>query len=116
MKTIRELNQEAGEWVAHNWLKAVRSILQHAQQDGVVMHPARLSSLQRGDLLNYLPEFVREAAQKANPRWCVSDRNFPQIMQAAKMYAADLLRYLPNEHSEAVSYFQQYPTVESTKG
>ena len=91
MKTVKQLNQEAAEWIAHNWLKGSEKILESGRQ------PASLTQcLTDRDYtrLNLIPEFFYANAQKENPRWWVNERNFEAIKPIAVSHAKSILRLL----------------------
>lgn len=81
-KSIKQLNQEAGELAAHYWLDASESILKGGR------NPAPLSHYSRHEFSNdLLPEYFHNEAHKANPRWWVSDKNFKHVRNSALLHA-----------------------------
>lgn len=88
-KTIAQLNQEAGEWVAYYFLKNSEQIL----KDGRT--PCPLSKWDKDYArINAIPDFFYAQAAKANSRWFVSDKNWPKIHAIAMRQAAQTLHYL----------------------
>lgn len=92
MKTIRQLNHEAGEEMAQTWLMKSENILAGGR------NPAPLTRYTKDDArLNLLPESFYETAQKENKRWWVSEKNWQQIARAAECHAKAVLVYIGAE-------------------
>jgi hypothetical protein len=81
-KTVKQLNQEAGEFAAIVWLQSADKILFHGNS------PMKLSSYSRECFaINLIPEWFRDDAAKSRPCWGCSARNWRQIRQAALAHA-----------------------------
>lgn len=103
MKTIRQLNREAAEWVAYNWINFSEQILEGGK------NPASLTQCLQDKTycrLNLIPELFYEQAEKENKRWWVSDENWEQIKALAKHRAEQSLRFLGAEkYPRTIAHF-----------
>ena len=89
MKTIRQLNHEAGEEIASTWLRACERML----ADGKT--PAPLTRYSKNDArLNLVSDRFYELAHKDNKHWWVSDKNWKHIAMSAECHAKAVLRYI----------------------
>src|SRR5947207_11880532 len=86
MKTIKELNKEAASWIAYFFLKNSESILKENRS------PCPLSLWDKNDAVQWIPERVWTDGK--NPRWYVSDRNWPKIHRLALEEVKQVLRVL----------------------
>lgn len=91
MKTVKQLNQEAAEWIAHNWLKSSEQILASGRTPGSLSFCLENYDYVR---LNLIPDFFYAEAQKENPRWWVNERNFEAMKPIAIAHAKAILRLL----------------------
>jgi len=92
MKTIKQLNHEAGEEIASSWLRACERIL----ADGRT--PAPLTQYSKDEArLNLVSDRFYEIAQKENKNWWVSEKNWKHIALAAECYAKTVLRHIGAE-------------------
>jgi hypothetical protein len=87
MKTIKQLNREAGEWIAFHWLRGAERILEGGRT------PAPLSDWTKVNGRQWIPESV----YKANRRWWVSDKNWVRIHQIAILHAKNVLQHIGRE-------------------
>lgn len=92
MKTIRRLNQEAGEEMASTWLRVCERMLTEGK------NPAPLTGYSKDQArLALISEFFYETAQKENRRWWVSEKNWKHIAESAERYARLVLRCIGAE-------------------
>ena len=98
-KTIKMMNQEAGETLAFTWLRGCENILSRA--DG--SRPCPLSQYTRDDARRSMN--IDESFYKHNSRWFLSEKNYPHILNAALACAQNVLRYLPDEYPLTLAHF-----------
>lgn len=91
MKTIKQLNQEAGEAFAFAWLQGSEQIIKRGGS------PLPLTRFSRDDARLQIPEHFYEAAAKENKRWWLSGRNWQRVAAAAEISAKMTLKYIGAE-------------------
>lgn len=89
MKTVQQLNREAGEHIAFNWLRMAEKTLAGGR------NPAPLTSYTKDEArINLVSEWFYDRAHAENKAWWVSDRNWKHISLAAVDHAKQVLMYI----------------------
>ena len=103
MKTVKQLNLEAGECAAIYWVRSAEDILKRGDE----YTPAKLSDYTRSDFSNCLiPHHFWDRAAKECPRWFLSDRNFQAVKSHALTFAALMLKTLgPEKFPKTLAFF-----------
>ena len=103
MKTVKQLNLEAGECAAIYWVRSAEDILKRGDE---YTH-AKLSNYTRSEFSNcLLPDNFWDRAAKECPRWWLSERNFKVVKSHALTFAALMLRTLgPEKFPKTLAFF-----------